>query len=177
MIISCDWVTPLQLSGPAQSVWLSVVFVQHCGKQEGDGAPTRHLRDSDYPAQTPPQPPDLYPQLTSRRLPPECVPSSSHLLCFSTLTYCLEAGHARHSGPAWALCFRSSRRYLVDHATVEMYERQNDELISCFAISSYLDIIDLNWTLKGYKQIATTYESSIAAVKDKINRGSYSLCM
>lgn len=126
---------PFQLSGPAQSDWLSVVFVQHCGKQEGDGAPSRHLRDSDYSAQPPP-PANFYPQLTSRRLPPECVPSSSHLLCFSTLTYCLEAGDARHSGQAWALCLRSSRRYLVDHATVEIFERQNDlaEILLCYQL-------------------------------------------
>lgn len=81
-----------------------------------------------------PPPANFYPQLTSRCLPPECVPSSSHLLCSSTLTYCLEAGNARHSGLAWALCLRSSRRYLVDHRPVEIFERQNGlaEILLCY---------------------------------------------
>lgn len=83
---------------------------------------------------SPPPPANFYPQLTSRCLPPECVPSSSHLLCSSTLTYCLEAGNARHSGLAWALCLRSSRRYLVDHRPVEIFERQNGlaEILLCY---------------------------------------------
>lgn len=47
---------------------------------------------------------NFYPPQTSRCLPPEWVRSSSHLLCFFILTYCLVTDDARHSG-SWSFLF------------------------------------------------------------------------
>lgn len=50
-----SWGSPLQLSGQAKSACLFEVCAQHCGKQEGDGEPLQHPRDSNGSTQPPAQ--------------------------------------------------------------------------------------------------------------------------
>lgn len=59
-LISCDWVTPLQLSGQATSAWLFLVCALHCGKWG-----TEHLHSSPGALMTQPSPPLNPPLLVS----------------------------------------------------------------------------------------------------------------
>lgn len=92
------------------AVWAVYSALFQSRKRRECSALSQHPRDSDDLTQPPtqllsfPNPPCC--------LSPECMPSSPHLLCFSILTYCLVTDDAWHSGPAWAFCFRSDRRYL-----------------------------------------------------------------